>query len=56
MTSDKKNAHRYLKLDDVLDYKRRMVESDQLMDEYVSLSEELRDATDAGEGRAAPGA
>jgi excisionase family DNA binding protein len=40
-TSDRPNAHRYVKTDDVLDYRRRRAEAQTMMDQYGAISEEL---------------
>jgi hypothetical protein len=40
-TSDRPNAHRFLKTDDVLDYRRRRSEAESAMDEYGAISDEL---------------
>jgi hypothetical protein len=40
-TSDRPSAHRYLKTDDVLDYRRRRSEAESAMEEYGAISDEL---------------
>ena len=40
-SSDRPNAHRYVKTDDVLDYRRRRAEAQTMMDQYGAISEEL---------------
>jgi excisionase family DNA binding protein len=40
-SSDRPNAHRYVKTDDVLDYRRRRATARKMMDEYGAISEKL---------------
>jgi hypothetical protein len=40
-TSDRPSAHRYLKTDDVLDYRRRRSEAESAMEEYGAISDQL---------------
>jgi hypothetical protein len=40
-SSNKPNAHRYVKTDDVLDYKRRRADAQAAMGQYGTISEEL---------------